>query len=96
MQKSLNKFNKILVIVFTLFSLINLSDLLLKTNLYDKYLYFQPIHNPLTWFLFLLLIFQIIWLIMRYFSKNKFFIYLICLNIILFSIQTYFAFKKEF
>ena len=70
------------------------TDILLKTNIYERFLYFKFLHNKIAWLLIIMLIVQIVWLVKGYFSSSKYFLYAVILNVLLFVIQCLYFIKN--
>ena len=68
-------------------------DILLKTNIYERFLYFKPLHNKIAWLLIIMLVIQIVWLVKGYFSSSKLFLYAMILNVLLFVVQCLYFIK---
>lgn len=65
-------------------------DILLKTDIYSRFLYIRPIHNLMAWLLLIMLLLQIFWLLTGYFSSKKWLYCLIIINVCVAAIQIFY------
>ncbi len=91
----LKTLNKILVLFSFLYNIVIAIDYIFGINFYDKYLYYKPLHNYIIGFSFVMILFQIIWLMIGYFSTDKIFNYIMVFNILLFAVLFYYGLRND-
>lgn len=85
--------NKGLVVFALLCNVVIVIDVFFKTNTYEKYLYFNPLHNTVAVLLLVMVIVQVAWLFKGYFASSKWVLYAMILNIVLFIVQCLYFIK---
>ena len=85
--------NNGLVLLTLFFNLIITIDIFFKTNVYQKYLYYKPLHNGVMWLLFIMLIAQFFWLFKSYFASSNLIYYAMLVNITMFIFQCVYFIK---